>query len=105
METGEEPVAEARDTPLTPTEQKMLRLESRPFKYAGAKQEAIRALLNLSSAAYYQRLNRLIDSEAAEAFDPQLVRRLRASRPAPLAVSSTPVRRSLPGPDTEHEES
>ncbi len=105
MENGDEPVTEAQESRLTPTEQKMLRLESRPFKYAGAKQEAIRALLNLSSAAYYQRLNRLIDSEAAEAFDPQLVRRLRASRPAPLPASSTPVRGSLPGADTDHEES
>ncbi|MDR2255219.1 MAG: DUF3263 domain-containing protein [Arthrobacter sp.] len=105
METGEDPVAEARENSLTPTEQKMLRLESRPFKYAGAKQEAIRALLNLSSAAYYQRLNRLIDSEAAEAFDPQLVRRLRASRPAPLR---SPAARPLGRPqanDTDHEES
>lgn len=89
-------------TALSEAEQTMLRLEAKPFKYAGAKQEAIRALLNLSSASYYQRLNRLIDSEAALAFDPQLVRRLRAARPA----SAAPRKHPAPARSTrqEHED-
>lgn|GEM_PF-680843 len=65
---------------LSASERAMLDLEALPYKYAGAKQEAIRERLHLSSAAYYQRLNRLIDSDAALAYDPMLVRRLRGSR-------------------------
>lgn len=75
---------------LDATDQAMLRLEARPFKYAGAKQEAIRSTLNMSSAGYHQRLNALIDSEAAYAFAPALVARLRRDRDARAAVGSSP---------------
>ena len=76
-----EPSAGAGALVLSAGERAMLDLEAVPFKYAGAKQDAIRARLQLSTAAYYQRLNRLIETEAALAYDPQLVRRLREARP------------------------
>lgn len=72
-EPGEDPV-------LDQTARKMLELESRPFKYAGAKQEAIRSTFGMSSVEYHQRLNAVIGSEAALAYAPMVVRRLRQAR-------------------------
>lgn len=58
----------------------MLALERSWWKYAGAKEQAIRELFGLSATAYYQILNALIDTEAALAHDPMLVKRLRRLR-------------------------
>ncbi|GAA1144294.1 hypothetical protein GCM10009672_14190 [Nesterenkonia lutea] len=60
----------------------MLGLERQWWKYAGAKDEAITEQLAMSAVAYYQALNRLIDTEAALAHDPMLVKRLRRQREA-----------------------
>ncbi|GER23946.1 hypothetical protein NCCP1664_24410 [Zafaria cholistanensis] len=60
--------------------QLMLALERQWWKYAGAKEQAIRELFGLSSANYYQLLNALIDTDAALAYDPMLVKRLRRLR-------------------------
>lgn len=60
--------------------QRMLALERQWWKYAGAKEQAIRELFDLSAANYYQVLNALIDTEAALAHDPMLVKRLRRLR-------------------------
>jgi hypothetical protein len=46
----------------------------------GPKEDAIRARLALSSTRYYQVLAALIESSAAEAYDPLVVRRLRKDR-------------------------
>lgn len=67
---------------ITEQEKKMLDLERQWWKYAGAKDEAITETLQMSAVAYYQALNRLIDSEAALAHDPMLVKRLRRQRDA-----------------------
>ncbi|PRZ13746.1 DUF3263 domain-containing protein [Nesterenkonia sandarakina] len=67
---------------ITEQEKKMLDLERQWWKYAGAKDEAIAQALQMSAVAYYQALNRLIDTEAALAHDPMLVKRLRRQRDA-----------------------
>ncbi len=61
-------------------EQRMLALEREWWKYSGAKEQAIRDLFNMSATHYYQVLNGLIDTEAALAHDPMLVKRLRRLR-------------------------
>jgi hypothetical protein len=50
------------------------------WKYAGAKEQAIKERFELSPTRYYQLLNRIIDDEAAVAHDPMLVKRLRRLR-------------------------
>lgn len=60
----------------------ILSFERQWWKYAGAKEEAIRELFSMTSTQYYQVLNALIDSEAALAHDAMLVKRLRRMRAA-----------------------
>jgi hypothetical protein len=82
-EAREEPEhdGERREVPgLTEREVQMLALERNWWKYAGAKEQAIRELFGLSATHYYQLLNALIDTEAALAHDPMLVKRLRRLR-------------------------
>jgi hypothetical protein len=67
-------------SPLPERDQRILALERQWWKYAGAKEQAIRELFGLSAANYYQVLNALIDTEAALAHDPMLVKRLRRLR-------------------------
>jgi hypothetical protein len=69
-----------RDSSLTEREQQMLALERQWWKYAGAKEQAVRELFDLSATHYYQLLNALIDREDALAHDPMLVKRLRRLR-------------------------
>ena len=70
------------DTPVTlpPREREMLAFERQWWRYAGAKEQAIRELFDMSATRYYQVLNALIDSPAALAADPMLVKRLRRLR-------------------------
>ncbi|MCC3276682.1 MULTISPECIES: DUF3263 domain-containing protein [unclassified Arthrobacter] len=68
------------DSPLGAQEQQMLALERAWWKYAGAKEQAIRDLFGMSATRYYQVLNALIDTEEALAHDPMLVKRLRRLR-------------------------
>jgi hypothetical protein len=65
---------------LTQTESEILAFERQWWKYAGAKETAIRDLFDMSATRYYQVLNQLLDSEAALAVDPMLVKRLRRMR-------------------------
>ena len=46
----------------------------------GPKERAIRSRFGVSSARYYQLLNRLIDTPEALRYDPMLVKRLRRLR-------------------------
>ncbi len=46
-------------------------------RHDGGKEEAIRARLGLTPPRYYQLLARVIDTQAALAYDPMLVARLR----------------------------
>ncbi|MFC6013521.1 DUF3263 domain-containing protein [Nocardia lasii] len=65
---------------LTRRELDILDFERKWWKYAGAKEDAIRELFAMSATRYYQVLNTIVDSEAALAADPMLVKRLRRLR-------------------------
>lgn len=65
---------------LTDVEREILAIEGQWWQYAGAKEAAIRARLDMTTTRYYQRLNTLIDTERALAAEPILVKRLRAKR-------------------------
>jgi hypothetical protein len=58
----------------------LLAFEAEWREHSGAKEEAIRVTLGMTPARYYQRLGRLIDTEAALAADPLLVGGLRRVR-------------------------
>jgi hypothetical protein len=77
---GEGQPAMAAAQPLTPREAEMLAFERQWWKFAGAKDQAIRELFDLSATRYYQVLNTLIDRPEALAHDPMLVKRLRRTR-------------------------
>ncbi|MDQ1733427.1 MAG: hypothetical protein QOK10_3586 [Pseudonocardiales bacterium] len=61
-------------------DREILAFERQWWKYAGAKEQAIRELFDMSATRYYQVLNNLIDSSEALAADPMLVKRLRRLR-------------------------
>ncbi len=65
---------------LSARDQAILDFERQWWKYAGAKEQAVRDQFQMSSTRYYQVLNALIDSPSALAHDPLLVRRLRRLR-------------------------
>lgn len=65
---------------LSDRDREILAFERQWWKYAGAKEQAVRELFDLSATRYYQVLNALIDSPAALAHDPMLVKRLRRMR-------------------------
>lgn len=75
------PGADAAPTgDLTDRDREVLAFERQWWKYAGAKEQAVRELFDMSATRYYQVLNALIDSPAALAHDPMLVKRLRRMR-------------------------
>jgi hypothetical protein len=65
---------------LSERDQSILGFERQWWKYAGAKEQAIRDLFDMSATRYYQVLNALIDRPEALAYDPMLVKRLRRLR-------------------------
>ena len=67
---------------LSTRDQQILEFERLWWKYAGAKEQAIREKFAMSATRYYQVLNALLDSPEALAFDPLLVKRLRRLRSA-----------------------
>ena len=77
-ETAERPAAP--DAPLSDRDREVLAFERQWWKYAGAKEQAIKELFDMSATRYYQLLNYLIDSPAALEADPMLVKRLRRLR-------------------------
>jgi hypothetical protein len=78
------PVAPGNDTvvSLPAREREMLAFERQWWRYAGAKEAAIRERFGMSATRYYQVLNALVDRPEALAVDPLLVRRLRRMRAA-----------------------
>ena len=76
-ERGHEPAAASE---LSERDQQILAFERQWWKYAGAKEQAVRELFEMSATRYYQVLNALIDSPAALAHDPMLIKRLRRMR-------------------------
>lgn len=73
---GDEP----SESGLRRRDREILTFERQWWKYAGAKEQAIRDLFDMSATRYYQLLNALIDSPEALAEDPMLVKRLRRLR-------------------------
>ena len=67
---------------LSDLEVRILDFEASWWRYAGAKEAAIKELFDLSAARYYQLLNDLIDRDDALAASPMLVKRLRRLRVA-----------------------
>jgi hypothetical protein len=67
---------------LSERDQGILDFERQWWKFAGAKESAVREKFDMSSTRYYQVLNALIDRPEALAHDPLLVRRLRRLRAA-----------------------
>ncbi|HEY5180743.1 MAG TPA: DUF3263 domain-containing protein [Dermatophilaceae bacterium] len=65
---------------LSDRDREIIAFERQWWKYAGAKEQAIRELFDMSATRYYQVLNMLIDSPIALAADPMLVKRLRRLR-------------------------
>jgi hypothetical protein len=77
------PNGDASSTPgLSERDQDILAFERQWWKYAGAKEAAVREQFDMSSTRYYQVLNALIDRPEALEHDPLLVRRLRRLRAA-----------------------
>ena len=68
---------------LSDRDREIIAFERQWWKYAGAKEQAVRDLFDMSATRYYQVLNALIDNPAALEADPMLIKRLhrlRASR-------------------------
>jgi len=80
MDVANASEASGAATELGERDQQVLAFERQWWRYAGAKEQAIRDSFDMSATRYYQVLNALIDREAALAFDPLLVKRLRRLR-------------------------
>ncbi|MBL8930151.1 MAG: DUF3263 domain-containing protein [Kineosporiaceae bacterium] len=73
-------LVESQVDTLSARDREILAFERQWWKYAGAKEQAVRDLFEMSSTRYYQVLNALIDTPAALEHDPMLVKRLRRMR-------------------------
>lgn len=73
---------------LTDLETRILDFERNWWRFAGAKESAIKDLFDLTAARYYQLLNDLIDRDDALAASPMLVKRLRRLREARMQARS-----------------
>src|ERR1700745_1065237 len=65
---------------LSERDMRILAFERRGWRSPGVKEQAIAEVLDMPATRYYQLLNELIDQPEALAFDPVLVKRLRAQR-------------------------
>ena len=74
---------------LSELETRILEFEGTWWKFAGAKESAIKELFDLNAPRYYQLLNDLIDREDALIAAPMLVKRLRRLREARMSARST----------------
>ena len=80
MDAARAPLGDEAGATLSDRDRRILEFERQWWKYAGAKEQAVRDLFDMSGTRYYQILNGLIDSPPALAFDPMLVKRLRRMR-------------------------
>ena len=71
---------------LSELEARILEFEGTWWKFAGAKESAIKELFDLSAPRYYQLLNDLIDRQDALVVAPMLVKRLRRLREARMSA-------------------
>ena len=79
-ESGAEQSGRSGQPGVSERDAAMLDFERQWWKYAGAKEQAVREKFDMSSTRYYQVLNALIDRPEALEHDPLLVRRLRRLR-------------------------
>jgi hypothetical protein len=73
-------VGEETLTELSDRDREIIAFERQWWKYAGAKEQAIKDLFDMSATRYYQVLNQLLDNPEALAHDPMLIKRLRRMR-------------------------
>lgn len=73
-------VAHEPESGLSTRDAAILDFEASWWSASGAKEAEIRQRFDLSAPAYYQIMNGLLDSEAALAHQPLLVKRLRRLR-------------------------
>jgi len=69
---------------LTERQQALLDFAGRWYRYAGAQEQAILDEFGLSATRFRQQINDLIDRQAALAYAPTTVKRLRRLRAAKL---------------------
>ena len=74
---------------LSELEARILEFEGTWWKFAGAKESAIKELFDLSAPRYYQLLNDLIDRQDALVAAPMLVKRLRRLREARMSARTS----------------
>lgn len=67
---------------LADRDRAMLDFEREWWRYAGAKEQAIREHFDMSPTTYYRAVNELIDRDEALDYDPMLVKRMRRMRSA-----------------------
>ena len=79
-DSGDSAASEPVSRDLTDRERELLAFERQWWRYAGAKEQAVREAFDISATRYYQLLSELIDLPAALAHDPMLVKRLRRLR-------------------------
>ena len=79
---------ETSSSSLTELESRILEFERNWWRFAGAKESAIKELFDLTAPRYYQLLNDLIDRDDALAASPMLVKRLRRLREARMQARS-----------------
>lgn len=65
---------------LSERDRRILEFERTWWRHGGAKESAISEIFQMNATRYYQILNVLIDSPAALAAEPMLVKRLRRMR-------------------------
>lgn len=75
-----EPMPIAAGAELSEQQAALLDFEKQWWALPGSKETEIRERFDISPTRYYQLLNALIDSDAALAHDPLLVKRLRRQR-------------------------
>ncbi len=75
-----EPMTIAAGAELSEQQAALLDFEKQWWALPGSKETEIRERFDISPTRYYQLLNALIDSDAALAHDPLLVKRLRRQR-------------------------
>lgn len=84
-------------TELSDRDRAILTFEKQWWRHAGSKEQAIRDRFQVSATRYYQMLNALLDSEAALAYEPEVVKRLRRLRAARQRARSGRVNRAPEG--------
>lgn len=79
---AEQAIEEFPHANLSDRDSRILAFEREWWRHGGAKEASLREEFALSATSYYQVLNALLDTEAALAHDPMLVKRLRRLRDA-----------------------